>query len=190
MSAIWFTSDTHFFHPRVAELRGFSSAEEHDTELIRRWNDTVAPSDQVWHCGDVGMGPSAAVLDVIARLNGVKHLVAGNHDPVWSGNRNAHRHFGTWLGHFASIQCFARRRMCGQDVLLSHFPYSGDHTSEDRYLDYRLRDMGKVLLHGHVHDEWDVRGRQVNVGVDVHDLRPVSGDTVAALVRNATAAAA
>lgn len=190
MSAIWYTSDTHFFHPRVAALRGFSSAEEHDAELVRRWNSVVSRGDQVWLCGDVGMGPDTDVLDVVDELNGVKHLITGNHDPVWSGNRNAHRGFRKWLGHFASIQSFARRRICGQDVLLSHFPYSGDHTSEDRYLDYRLRDMGKVLLHGHVHAEWTVRGRQINVGVDVHDLRPVSGDDVAALVRTVTAVAA
>lgn len=188
MSAIWFTSDTHFLHPRVAALRGFSSVAEHDTELVRRWNEVVARGDQVWHCGDVGIGSDTAVLEIVGQLNGVKHLITGNHDSVWSGNRNAHRGFRRWLDQFASIQPFARRRMCGQDVLLSHFPYRGDHTAEDRYPDYRLRDRGKVLVHGHVHAEWGVRGRQINVGVDVRDLRPVSGDEVIALVREAIAA--
>ena len=43
------TSDTHFSHARIIELAGrpFTSVEEMDDELIRRWNETVAPDDIV-----------------------------------------------------------------------------------------------------------------------------------------------
>lgn len=183
----WFTSDPHFLHPRVAALRGFDSVEAHDAELVRRWNDTVARDDQVWLIGDVGMGETSELLRIVDSLHGEIHLICGNHDPVWSGNRNAHRHQREWLRHFASIQDFARRKMHGQSVLLSHFPYYGDHTDTDRHPEFRLRDTGKVLLHGHVHDEWKIRGRQINVGVDVWGLRPVSIDAVAAEVAAALA---
>lgn len=57
-------------------------------------------------------------------------------------------------------------------------------TSIERYPEYRLRDTGKPLLHGHVHDAWRVHGRQINVGLDQWDLRPVSLDTLVVLVRS------
>lgn len=54
------------------------------------------------------------------------------------------------------------------------FPYSGDHTEEDRFEKYRPIDEGLWLLHGHVHCAWSVNGRQINVGVDVRDFTPIS----------------
>jgi calcineurin-like phosphoesterase family protein len=36
------------------------------------------------------------------------------------------------------------------------------------------------LVHGHVHGSWQVSGRQVNVGVDVWDWRPITDDQVLA----------
>lgn len=38
------------------------------------------------------------------------------------------------------------------------------------------------LLHGHVHDQWQVNGRQINVGVDVWDYRPVEVGRLAELI--------
>ena len=54
-------------------------------------------------------------------------------------------------------------------MLLSHFPYRGDHYEDDRYEAYRLRDEGLPLLCGHVHHEWKFSGNQRNVGVDVNE---------------------
>jgi calcineurin-like phosphoesterase family protein len=50
--------------------------------------------------------------------------------------------------------------------MLSHFPYKGDHKPGDRYPEWRLRDEGLPLLHGHVHSAFLISGRQYNVGVD------------------------
>ena len=36
-------------------------------------------------------------------------------------------------------------------MLLSHFPYDGDHTTTDREQQYRLRDLGLPIVHGHTH---------------------------------------
>jgi calcineurin-like phosphoesterase family protein len=170
---IFFTSDSHFRHAMVAQLRGFASAEEHDEAVISRWNETVKPADTVWHLGDVGM--SRGFLPLVGRLNGTVHLIAGNHDAVWPGHRDSHRHQRGWLEHFASVQAFARRRIGGHQVLLSHFPYEGDHAAEDRCGQYRLRDEGLWLLHGHTH--WQHiqvhGGRQIHVGLDAWDLAPV-----------------
>ncbi|MEU4671139.1 metallophosphoesterase family protein [Amycolatopsis sp. NPDC023774] len=175
---VWFTADTHFDHQLVAGLRGFETPPEHDAFVVERWNATVRPGDQVWHLGDVGMGRLARFADTLRQLNGEIHLITGNHDEPWPGLRQAHRHQRAWLEHFATVQAFARRRIAGQNVLLSHFPYEGDHVGEDRGSQYRLPDEGLWLLHGHVHSAWRKRGRQLNVGMDVNDLRPIHLDAV------------
>jgi calcineurin-like phosphoesterase family protein len=49
-----------------------------DEEMIKRWNDTVRPNDKVYHLGDVVINRKA--LPTMARLNGDKVLIRGNHD--------------------------------------------------------------------------------------------------------------
>lgn len=52
-------------------------------------------------------------------------------------------------------------------VVLSHFPYTGDHTAEDRLDAWRLKDAGLWLLHGHTHDRAQrVHGLQIHVGIE------------------------
>lgn len=186
---VWRTSDTHFRHAMVASLRGFSDRDEHDKVVIANWNTVVGPADIVWHHGDVGLGREEEILETAAQLNGEKHLIAGNHDGCWPGHRDAHKHQKRWLEVFASVQAFTRFRVDGQQVLGSHFPYDGDHTAEDRGTQFRLRDEGLPLLCGHVHAEWRTSGRQINVGLDVWELRPVPMETLAMMVRQMAEAA-
>lgn len=187
---VWFTSDTHFKHRAMIE-RGwrprFSSLEEMDQTMIENWNAVVRPNDIVWHLGDVGMGTANGFLPYFKfRLNGTKHLIAGNHDKPWSGNRDAHSHLPRWLdGAFASVQTFAKRHVGGKTVMLSHFPYAGDHVGEDRYNQFRLRDEGPWLIHGHVHGAWRVKGRMINVGVDVWNFRPVPLSEIERIIHSA-----
>ena len=51
---IFITSDTHFGDESIRryENRPFSSVQEMDEELIRRWNEKVSEDDVVWHLGD------------------------------------------------------------------------------------------------------------------------------------------
>lgn len=187
MGEVWFTADTHFGHRAMARdgkgWRPFDTVLEHDEHLIAQWNKVVRPGDQVWHLGDVGLASEQYVFACLGRLHGTKHLIAGNHDPVWPGHRESYKHQRDWLSVFDSVQAFARRRISKATyVLLSHFPYAGDHRDEERYTEYRLRDTGLPLLHGHVHGEWSVRGQQINVGVDVHDWRPIALSEVRVLV--------
>ncbi|HET9893679.1 MAG TPA: metallophosphoesterase family protein [Streptosporangiaceae bacterium] len=205
MTQVWYTSDTHFRHAKVAALRGFSSVEEHDEAVIRRWNEVVEKGDVVWHLGDFAMGGKVDGVDglrrIAWRLNGTKHLITGNHDAPWPGHKDAWKHQWRWNDMFSSVQAFGRRQIDGRNVLLSHFPYIGDHTPEDRHTQFRLRDEGLWLLHGHTHDatrlgpyrlrtatvgsetpEW--RGLQIHVGLDAWDLRPVAEQDVLALIRD------
>ena len=48
---IWFTSDTHFAHENIMKYcnRPFKTIEEHDRELIKRWNEKIGKNDIVFH---------------------------------------------------------------------------------------------------------------------------------------------
>ena len=67
-------------------------------------------------------------------------------------------------------------------VRACHFPYHGDSRDEQRFDHHRPIDDGGVLLHGHVHTRWRVEGRQINLGCDVWDYRPVAEDELEPVV--------
>ena len=52
--ATWFTADTHFGHAGARALyrRPFPDVAAMDAALVERWNEAVAPADDVWHLGD------------------------------------------------------------------------------------------------------------------------------------------
>jgi len=87
MPSVFLVSDTHFGHigvckftrsDGVTKLRPWDSAEEMDEAMVRSWNETVRPSDKVYHLGDVVINRKS--LKTMARLNGDKVLIRGNHD--------------------------------------------------------------------------------------------------------------
>lgn len=210
MTTVFFTADLHLGHELVAKerTRGWvlprvvgAEVTAHDRVLAHRWDATVKPDDTVWVLGDLcAGGPTATrrALEWIDARPGVKHLVAGNHDKVHPMHRDAHKWQREYLeSGFESVQAFARRRIDGQQVLLSHFPYEGDHTARSRFDQYRLPCEGLPLLHGHTHSservtsvlpdgDLHVSTPQVHVGVDAWDLTPVSIDQVAELLTGAS----
>ena len=180
MTNTWFTSDLHFRHRMVAAKRGWNDVDAHDGMLIVKWGAVVKPQDVVWVLGDVGLGRESEILAQVAKLPGRKRLVSGNHDPVWPGHRGIHRHHRLWLEHFETVQPFATINLSGHRVLLSHFPYRGDGENfrEDRHTQYRLRDEGRWLIHGHTHGTERLHGRMIHVGVDAWNYEPVPVGTV------------
>ena len=87
MPAVFLVSDTHFGHSGVCrfmrndgvtKLRPWDTPEEMDEEMVKRWNERVRPNDKVYHLGDVVINRRA--LPTLARLNGDKVLIRGNHD--------------------------------------------------------------------------------------------------------------
>lgn len=190
----WFTADTHFGHANIIHLgpgRPFDTIEEHDEALVEAWNARVRPGDDVWLLGDASMKLSA-IEDVVRRLNGSAHLVAGNHDGCWTAHpdakraRRADRMVERYLAAgFASVHgsgVVPRATVAGRPVMLSHLPAYGDHYTDERYGPQRPVPGGLPLVHGHVHHLWRVEGRQVNVGVDVWGYAPVSEDELAAVL--------
>jgi calcineurin-like phosphoesterase family protein len=140
----------------------------------------------VWVLGDIAVADLDGALEKIQALPGTKHLISGNHDPSHPMHRKAAASQKRMLTAFDSVQPFARRRIDGEDVLLSHFPYNGPggDRGEIRYPQWRLPDLGAWLLHGHTHMEDQRRhGKQIHVGVDAWDLTPVPVGTITELMK-------
>jgi calcineurin-like phosphoesterase family protein len=192
----WVTSDTHFGHARIIELadRPFLNVLQMNEMMVHKWNSRVDVYDTVIHLGDVALGPIEDSLKYIKRLNGYKILVVGNHDrpfpPMQKGNSAK---IGSWEDRYKDAGFeIIRSSFFMQDVglgpfMLSHFPYDGDSHGPERYREYRLKDEGIPLIHGHTHSK-DVVTRsnagtlQFHVGVDAHDFAPVRLDDVQALL--------
>lgn len=150
MPSTWLTSDLHLGHELVATKRGFADSVEHDAALARRWDRQVQEGDEVWVLGDVAMNGWRDRLPWIGRRPGTKHLVLGNHDRAHPLHSRGHEHARDFLSVFHTVQTSARINLNGLTVLASHFPYSGDR-GEDRFTQWRLRDEGRPLVHGHTH---------------------------------------
>ncbi len=154
---VFFTADTHWGHGGVRALyrRPFATTAACDAAMELRWNDLVGPADEVWHLGDVAVGPKPeAVAARLRALHGRKHLVRGNNDgdPVAS------------LPEWASVHGLARLVIDGRPLTLCHYAL---RTWPDQA-------RGGINLHGHSHGRLKPLPRQFDVGVDARDFRPVT----------------
>lgn len=130
------------------EFRPWATVEEHDRELVERWNATVRKDDTVWHLGDVCLG-GRDKLAIVASLNGRKKLVMGNHDAY---------PLECYTAHFAKV--FGAAEF--SDCILTHVPIHPYQLTR-----YRLN------VHGHMHAakiEGDDRYRCVSA--EQTDYRP------------------
>ena len=87
MPAVFLVSDTHFGHAGVCRftrndgctpLRPWDDPAEMDEAMVQAWNERVRPNDKIYHLGDVVINRRS--LATMARLNGDKVLIRGNHD--------------------------------------------------------------------------------------------------------------
>lgn len=149
--------------------------------------------------GVVARRPRRVLPDAPARAGrvpaGHHHLVLGNHDKAHAKHRDAHKHLRAYLEVFESVAPYARRRIDGREVLLSHYPYATDDGQADRGevrdTQYRLPNEGRWLLHGHTHmADQRVHGRQIHVGLDAWGMQPVHLDTIRHLIVEEEAAEA
>ena len=170
---IFFTADTHFGHENIIRFcnRPFVSIEEHDKELIRRWNAKVPKNGIVFHLGDVGFGDTKRIHDILTELNGSIYLVIGNHD--WRNIVSQH----AW--RFRELTQQINMKIGDTFILLNHYPmlcYAGTYRKENP----------TYQLFGHVHTSpYSNAGldtprldmlfpTQYDVGVDNNDFTPIS----------------
>jgi len=183
MSNRFVTADLHLMHIAQSGRRGYATAAEHDEAIITTWNEIVRPRDMVIVLGDVGVAPSRLFLPLIGQLHGTLDLISGNHDEVHPMHRGAAAKMAAWIGpgRFRSIGSQGMLRAGTHRVMLSHFPYKGDHTAKDRCAEWRPRDEGLPLFHGHTHFKDRGGGQVVHAGWDAWGA-PVPVDTLCALI--------
>lgn len=181
----FFTADLHFGHENIIKFcdRPWDNIEDMTEGLVERWNETVEPTDTVFVLGDVAfkLKSRPEFLNAVGCLNGTKILLAGNHDSCWEWSKNAlaesKRYYDAGF-HLVNRHGYDTVMIDDELVDMCHFPYEGDSHEADRFKDKRPLDNGRWLIHGHVHDSWKIRNRQINVGVDVWDYRPVAESTI------------
>lgn len=191
----YFRSDDHLGHKNITRYEAAARPFGNDLEamficLRDRHNSLVAPSDDVYHGGDLGW-TDAWIERYLAEFNGNHTLTSGNHDESFqlrSKAAKARRRL-IRMGFVDVVDGLELTLSDGTEVLMSHFPYYGDHTMTERFMEVRPRDDGKPLIHGHVHSMWQTLDHMVNVGVDAWDLYPVSEDQIVALLAEQRAAA-
>jgi len=129
MAQVRFIADLHFGHVNMAVKRGFATVEEHDEHIISQWNSVVKKQDLTWILGDVTM-ESAKPYPLLARLNGMKKVVLGNHDRP--------RDIPELLKYVQCVSGLTRYK----GIWLSHCPV---HPME---LEHRV----PRVIHGHIHE--------------------------------------
>ena len=148
--SVFFIADTHFDDDNIRryENRPFENTAQMNEAMIRNWNRTVTPSDIVYFLGDVGAD------SYVARLNGIKYLVKGNHD---TASNDHYREIG-----FAEV--YDLPVIYDSYWILSHEPL------------YINRNMPYANIFGHVHANpayRDISSRSYCVSVERISYTPV-----------------
>lgn len=170
---IWFTADTHFGHVRIIEFhpnRG-ATVDEMNERMVENWNAVVGTHDTVYHLGDFAMGKLDDSLKFFHRLNGSKHLVAGNHD----GNRTKKL---PWAS-VSDLRVFKQKPYAS--AVMCHYPL----------LTWEGAHYGRIMLHGHCHgllrSGLNEATTRMDVGIDTHpEFRPYNVDEIAEIMSTRT----
>lgn len=188
---IYFTSDPHYYHLNVIKYcnRPFSSVEEMNEMLIKNWNDIVTPDDTVYCLGDFSMA-FRPVEAFSHRLSGTKYLVPGNHDFCHSYHKKSRNpdNRKVWTQKYVDHGWIVLPEQTTLDipgvatVNMCHHPYVLNLEGDDKYMNWRPNNDGRWLLCGHVHQNWKVQDKMINVGVDVWDFKPVSVEEISKII--------
>jgi calcineurin-like phosphoesterase family protein len=187
-SNVFFTSDTHFNHKMIVKFcdRPYETIEEHDEDLIRKWNEKVNDDSIIFHLGDFGFGPYPHLIDIARRLKGKKILLLGNHDWKNIVKQENKKFDGTSLSDcFEEITQQLFLTIEGQKIYLNHFPFlcmNGVYTPDKIW-----------QLFGHVHSRKNDTGldktrlsmlfpTQYDVGVDNNHFTPLSFNEIKTII--------
>lgn len=178
VSSIWFTSDTHFGHENIIKYtkRPFQSVEEMDKELIKRWNDVVAPDDTVYHLGDFTLGNINKFQFYIEQLNGRINILSNkwHHDKYWIKDYHKDFDIKAFVYKFRvpilldaiEVLTIDDDSKYGKKITLCHYPLE----------EWESKYYGSIHLHGHIHTV-GYRTHTLNkldVGVDNNNFAPIN----------------
>lgn len=131
-----------------------------DTALICNWNELVKPGDIVFHLGDFSFQSDK----FREKLNGVIHLIRGNHD------KSKYDYL------FDEVVDYAELQVGEYNCILTHIPILREYKDLKKncaVLDVDIMKDYSFNLCGHVHEKWTVYNNSINVGVDVWNYRPI-----------------
>lgn len=141
MNRKFYIADWHYGHENIISYDGrpFDSVMDMNEGLIERWNKAVDDGDLVYILGDMFWCKPKDAVPVLARLNGQKILVRGNHDNIKPP---------AFQDHFVKITDYLEVRDGDRNLVLCHYPMPS----------YKNNAKGWVHLYGHVHSsyEWHI----------------------------------
>lgn len=151
----------------------FSDIDEMDHTLIQNWNNVVRYCDRVYLLGDFCFARPERGLEILDQLNGVIYFINGNHD------RHAKMYASkfVWMKDMFELSIKDDREdgtAFKQRMVLCHYPIESWNT----------KTYGTWHLHGHSHGKLTDRPGwlRIDVGVDCHDLTPISYDQVKSIM--------
>ena len=171
---VWFTADTHFFHNNIINLDGrpFKDMDEMIHVMIAKWNSKVKKQDIVYHLGDFAFSNPKRWLPIAQKLQGSITLIRGNHD-VQNG-ATLRRLVVNGNPVFNDVGDIEQLTLGGTKIVLCHYPYELPSEFDERFLEMRPKNNGRLLIHGHTHKGPVVRPQMFNAGCMLHDYTPVS----------------
>lgn len=166
----WFTADLHLDHKNICKYqpltRSFDNVDDMNMTLISNWNQRVKPGDVVWVIGDVFFCNAEKAAAFLGQLNGTINLIPGNHDDIIMDNKRLQGMFNQVYPGLHEIN------MHGIHVVMCHYPLAS----------WNKQRKGAFMLHGHSHGMTpDFPGR-LDVGVDCHNLAPISWNQVCKII--------
>jgi calcineurin-like phosphoesterase family protein len=161
----WITSDLHFGHKNIigfcpeTRARFRNDVNYMNEQMVKEWNDLIAPEDTVYILGDVAFLPAAKATEYVRRLNGCKILIQGNHDRKLLQDADFRSCFEE-IHHYLDVQCNETK------VVMFHYPIA----------EFDQQHRGSVHFHGHLHG--GVSGlehyRVLDVGMDATGMIAIS----------------
>jgi len=157
-----YLADTHFGHASIIANCGrpFSSTDEMDAEIVRRWNQTVKSDDDITYIlGDYGRPGEdpLAFRRLFHSLRGRKILIIGNHDLRKDGSLDPEIAALPWDIPPRDI---LEVKDGGRRVILCHYAMRAWPASHH----------GTVHFYGHSHGRLPGVGLSRDVGVDMPDV--------------------
>lgn len=169
MSKTFFISDTHFYHKNIIkyENRPFKDVEDMNSTMIEKWNKKVKKEDTVYIIGDFAFIGKEKIAELCDKLNGIKHLIIGNHDEVnYSDLANPNSFI---YGKFKSVFSYKEIKLEDKIIVMCHYPF----------LTWNKSHHGSIHLFGHVHSNYNSNHpmrepskNSYNVGADINNYEP------------------
>lgn len=161
---IYFIADNHFFHSLASSNRGFDSSSEMDMFMIKRWNNKIKDTDDVYILGDFAFDPKGnKIAQLIQSLKGRLHLILGNHDLFVDRLSDTDTQ-----NMFVEVCQYKEIKYNRIKFILFHYPIR----------EWKFKKFGSIHLHGHQHTTVYEDENMLNVSADLIGFTPISIDDV------------